>query len=141
MNRSSRILGAAATVLALAGAAACSSSSGSGGAAASTPSAAASSSMSGMPAGGGSAPASAADTITIADFAFSGPLTAAPGAQVTVTNKDSVMHTVTADSAGGFDASVPAGGTVTFTAPTAPGSYAYHCAIHPSMKHGTLIVK
>jgi plastocyanin len=63
----------------------------------------------------------------------------APGAKVTVTNKDSVEHTVTADSAGGFDVDVPAGATVTFTAPTTPGSFAYHCTIHPFM-HGKLVV-
>jgi plastocyanin len=55
-------------------------------------------------------------------------------------NKDSIEHTVTADSAGGFDVSVPSGGTATFTAPNAAGSYAFHCSIHPNM-HGTLVVK
>jgi plastocyanin len=94
-----------------------------------------------MSSGGGSAPAAAANTITIADFTFSGPLTVSAGAQVTVVNKDSVAHTVTADSSGGFDVSVPAGGTATFTAPNAAGSYSFHCSIHPSMKHSTLVVK
>ncbi|HEV2346586.1 MAG TPA: cupredoxin domain-containing protein [Actinocrinis sp.] len=93
-----------------------------------------------MPSENGSAPASAADTITIQSFAFSGPLTVAPGATVTVMNDDSVDHTVTADSAGGFDVTVPAHGTATFTAPKTPGSYAFHCSIHPSMKHSTLTV-
>jgi plastocyanin len=93
-----------------------------------------------MASGSGSAPASAANTITIQSFAFSGPLTVAPGAQITVMNKDSVEHTVTADSSGGFDVSVPSGGSATFTAPNAAGSYAFHCSIHPNM-HGTLVVK
>jgi plastocyanin len=97
--------------------------------------------MSGMTSGNASAPASAAGTITIQGFAFSAPLTVAPGTQITVLNKDGAEHTVTADSAGGFDVTVPAEGTATFTAPNAPGSYAFHCSVHPQMKHGTLVVK
>lgn len=97
--------------------------------------------MSPMPPGSANAPASAVDTITIQSFAFSGPLTVAPGTSITVMNKDAVEHTVTADSAGGFDVSVPAGGTATFTAPSAPGTYAFHCSVHPQMKHGSLVVK
>jgi plastocyanin len=34
---------------------------------------------------------------------------------------------------------VPAGGTATFKAPSAAGSYAFHCTIHPFM-HGKLVV-
>ena len=88
---------------------------------------------------GQSAPPSSADSITIAGFAFSVPSAVAPGATITVANKDSVAHTVTADSGGAFDVTVPAGGTATFKAPAAAGSYAFHCTIHPSM-HGTLVV-
>jgi len=95
-----------------------------------------------MASGGASAPAaSAADTITIQSFAFSGPLTVAAGTSITVMNKDGVEHTVTADSAGGFDVSVPPGGSATFAAPSAPGTYAFHCSVHPQMKHGSLVVK
>lgn len=83
-------------------------------------------------------PASAG-TITIAGFTFTGPLTVPAGATVTVTNSDSAPHTVTGDSPGQFDVRVPAGQTVTFTAPATAGTYKYHCAIHPDM-HGTLIV-
>jgi len=77
--------------------------------------------------------------ITISGFAYSTPPRVAPGAMITVKNQDSVEHTVTADSSGGFSVSVPAGGTATFAAPAAAGSYAFHCTIHPSM-HGTLVV-
>jgi plastocyanin len=87
-----------------------------------------------------SAPANQPATITIASFTFTGPLTVSPGATVTVTNTDATDHTVTADGAGTFDVQAPAGKTVTFTAPTTPGTYPYHCAIHPQM-HGKLIVK
>ena len=83
----------------------------------------------------------AAATITIKDFAYGDPLTVAPGAAVTVTNMDTAAHTVTADEGSAFDAQVKgSGGTATFTAPTKPGSYPYHCTYHPGM-HGTLVVK
>ncbi len=78
--------------------------------------------------------------ISIADMKFSAPLTVTPGATVTVVNSDSVEHTVTADSGNAFNAEVGDNGTATFTAPTQPGTYAYHCTYHPSM-HGQLIVQ
>jgi plastocyanin len=125
------MMGAAVTALALAGAAACSNSS--------SPAASSAGSASAtVPATGGGQSASA-DKITIAGFAFTTPSSVAPGASITVTNQDSVEHTVTADSAGGFSVTVPAGGTATFTAPSAAGSYPFHCSVHPSM-HGTLVV-
>ena len=88
-----------------------------------------------------STPATAAGPkISIADMKFSAPLTVAPGATVTVVNSDSVEHTVTADSGNAFNAEVGDNGTATFTVPTQPGTYAYHCTYHPSM-HGQLIVQ
>jgi plastocyanin len=48
--------------------------------------------------------------------------------------------TASADE-GAFDVDVKSsGGTGTFTAPTRPGVYAYHCAFHPAM-HGALTVQ
>lgn len=115
----------------LVGAAACSSSSGSSGTAKS------SSPSSSAPA----APAPAASaTITITNFTFTGPTTVPAGATVAVTNSDSVDHTVTSDGLNQFDVKAPAGQTVTFKAPGAPGTYPFHCSIHPQM-HGSLIVK
>lgn len=90
--------------------------------------------------GAGPTAGTAAATITIKDFAYGDPLTVAPGAAVTVTNMDAAAHTVTADEGSAFDVQVNGGGTATFTAPTKPGSYAYHCTYHPGM-HGTLVVK
>lgn len=81
-------------------------------------------------------------TLTIASFAYAPtPITASPGQKIAVTNKDSAEHTVTSDTAGQFLADdVAHGKTVTFTAPTTPGTYTFHCEYHKSM-HGTLIVK
>jgi plastocyanin len=81
---------------------------------------------------------SSASTVTIKDFAFTTPASVSAGAKVTVDNKDGTDHTVTSDDGKAFDD--PAGpGTSTFTAPSKPGSYPFHCSIHPSM-HGTLVV-
>jgi len=54
------------------------------------------------------------------------------GTTITWTNKDAIGHTVTSD-AGLFDSGVIAtNGTYQYTFST-PGSYAYHCKIHPGM--------
>jgi plastocyanin len=80
--------------------------------------------------------------IDISGFAYSGTLTVKPGQKVTVTNKDSVAHTLTDKKTHLFDTgNIPAnGGTGTFTAPTKPGSYPFGCTYHPEMA-GTLIVQ
>ena len=77
-------------------------------------------------------------TLTIEEFTFPA-LTVAPGAAVAVANADDVPHTVTADD-GEFDVRVDGGGDGTFTAPDEPGTYAYHCEVHSSMK-GELVVE
>jgi plastocyanin len=78
-------------------------------------------------------------TVTIKDFAFDSPSSVAPGATVTVTNEDAEAHTLTADGAGGFDVKIDPGASETFTAPTKPGSYPFHCDYHSNMR-GTLTV-
>jgi plastocyanin len=71
-------------------------------------------------------------TVSIQQFAFS-PVTAAPGAVVTVQNLDEVGHTVSATD-GSFDSGVVEPATAgSFVAPTTPGVYTFICAIHPSM--------
>jgi plastocyanin len=104
---------------------------------ASTPATSAASSSSGA---GGSGSGQTAK-ITISGFAYSGDLTVTPGEKVTVTDKDSVSHTLTGKT-GNFDTGPigGSGGTGSFTAPTQPGSYALTCSFHPNM-HGTLTVK
>jgi plastocyanin len=77
--------------------------------------------------------------ITIKDFGFTVPSSVSPGTTVRVDNEDSVAHTVTADSGNAFDEQA-APGSSGFTAPSAPGTYPFHCNIHPEM-HGTLVVR
>jgi plastocyanin len=78
--------------------------------------------------------------ITVKDFAYQVPTTVAAGATVMVVNQDRVAHTVTADTnAGLFDVNIDAGGSASFTAPTQPGTYSFHCVYHGNM-HGTLVV-
>ena len=130
--RSRRAVAALLFATALAG---CGSSPSGGSAAGTSTSAAAVSSA--AAASGGS---TSAVTLTIKNFAFQTPASVRPGATVAVRNEDSTDHTVTADSGNAFDAQVPSGGASTFTAPSQPGSYPFHCSIHPFMK-GTLVVK
>lgn len=88
------------------------------------------------------------DTLDIRDFQFSAGLTVGPGATVTVHNADGSVHDVTGndgtgnDGTGkrGFDSGrIPAGGTATFSAPRAAGTYGFTCSIHSYMT-GTLVV-
>ena len=120
---------AVTTLVGLSGLSACSSS---GYQSSSSPSSSAASSPS-----GGSGTSKAA-TITIKNYGFSSPASVASGTKITVTNQDSVAHTVTADSGGTFDVKVDPGKSATFKAP-ASGTYKFHCTYHSSM-NGTLKV-
>jgi plastocyanin len=88
---------------------------------------------------GSSGSGTAATTITIKDFKYTTPASVAPGATISVKNEDSLAHTVTADSGNAFDDQANPGNS-SFTAPSEPGSYPFHCTFHPEM-HGTLVVK
>lgn len=86
-------------------------------------------------------PAGAADevTITAKDFSLTS-VTAKPGEEVYLSNTGAKPHTVTSDD-GAFDTgTVTPGSEGEFDAPTAPGTYEYHCSIHASMT-GTLTVE
>jgi plastocyanin len=66
-------------------------------------------------------------------------LNVATGTTVTWTNTDSVDHTSTSDATGWNSGTVAPGGQFSF-AFQAPGTYRYHCAIHPGMV-GTVVVR
>jgi plastocyanin len=94
-----------------------------------------------MPATTSAAPAApvATDRVAIMGFAF-GPatITVKPGTTVTWTQQDEDQHTVTANDGSFTSSPLITGGTYTHTF-TAPGTYQYHCSIHPFM-HGTVVV-
>lgn len=80
-----------------------------------------------------------ANEVYIQDMAFN-PVTITVDANTTViwTNKDTYPHTVTSDI-GSFDSgTIAANGTYSHKF-TLPGSYAYHCSIHSTMK-ATVVV-
>ena len=78
-------------------------------------------------------------------FAFSpATLTIKAGTTVTWKNTTAVAHTVTSDDGKSFDSGTSnpiaaQSGTFSFTF-TTPGTFAYHCEIHPFMK-ATIIVQ
>jgi len=90
--------------------------------------------------GNSNVPSKATD-VTIKNMAF-GPaqVTVQKGATVKWTNQDSVVHTVTSDD-NKFTSSgnLSNGGSYQFTFNT-PGTYAYHCVLHPNMK-GAVVVQ
>jgi plastocyanin len=77
--------------------------------------------------------------VTIVDFAFEpATLEVSAGATVSWTNSGQVVHTVTADNGAFNSGEMSPGATVTGAFDT-PGTFTYHCSIHPNMT-GTLIV-
>jgi plastocyanin len=78
--------------------------------------------------------------VAIANFSFQpATITVPVGTTVTWTNNDSASHTVTADDGSFKSESLGSGATFSQTFATA-GTFAYHCAIHSTMK-GTVVVK
>jgi len=66
-------------------------------------------------------------------------LTVDAGATVTWTNTDSVTHTSTSDGAGWNSGNIAPGGHFSAMFST-PGTFSYHCTIHPGMI-GTVTVR
>ncbi len=78
--------------------------------------------------------------VDISNFSFQpSSLKVSAGTKVTWTNRDSVQHTVTSDQQGLFDSGPLAPGQKFSFGFDAPGSYKYHCSLHPSMQ-GMIVV-
>jgi amicyanin len=88
-------------------------------------------------------PAGGSNAVMIKNFAFSpATLTVKTGSTVTWTNQDAAPHQVASDPGTpvAFSSdSLANGASYQFTF-TQPGTYTYHCTIHPNMK-GTIIVQ
>jgi YVTN family beta-propeller protein len=85
------------------------------------------------------APQPAAASVSIVNFSFNPKsLAVKAGQTVAFTNNDSVTHTTTSSAWDSRD--IQPGSSYTLTAPSQPGSYAFHCSIHPSIT-GTLVVQ
>lgn len=76
--------------------------------------------------------------LDIRGFQFPDAATVPSGGSITWSNRDAVPHSVTFDDDPCTSGTIAGGGAVTVTY-TVPGSYAFHCRFHPSMK-GTLEV-
>jgi plastocyanin len=79
--------------------------------------------------------------VTISGFAFNpDTITIPKETSVIWTNMDTAPHTIVSDTGSEIDSnSIAKGETYVHTFNT-PGTYTYHCGIHPSMK-GTVIVE
>jgi plastocyanin len=82
------------------------------------------------------------NTVIIKNFAFDpSSLTVKSGPAVKWTNQDGTPHTIVSDTGSmvAFSSdSISSGASYSFTF-TQPGTYTYHCSIHPTMK-GNIIV-
>jgi plastocyanin len=92
----------------------------------------------GQSATSGDATASAAKAVKIANFAYHPtPLTVSAGTTVTFTNRSGVTHTA---SGSAFNTGHIAPGKSASVTLKKPGTYVFHCMIHPFM-HGKIIVR
>ena len=86
--------------------------------------------------------AAGGNTVAIKNFAFDpSSLTVKSGTGVKWTNQDGTSHTIVSDTGSpvAFSSdSLASGASYSFTF-TQPGTYTYHCSVHPTMK-GTIIV-
>lgn len=79
-------------------------------------------------------------SVVIQNFSFvPASMTVQVGTIVTWTNMDSVPHTSTSDTGAWDSGTLNPGASFQHTFNT-PGTYPYHCMIHPSM-HGTIVVR
>jgi plastocyanin len=92
--------------------------------------------------GGAITSVKASDTaVTIKDYSYSpDPVTVVAGSVVTWTNSASQDHTVTSDSGTTLASGRLGAGDSYGNLFDTPGTYAYHCEIHPTQMKGTIIV-
>ncbi len=85
-------------------------------------------------------PSGADTTVNIKSYSFQPATLRVPaGTTVTWSNLDNVQHTVTSDVQGLFNSGVIMPGKQFVYTFVVPGTYSYHCSIHPGMK-GTITV-
>jgi plastocyanin len=79
-------------------------------------------------------------SVSLKNIAFSpGAIRVAAGATVQFTNNDGIAHNVTFTSTTITGATDFAAGTRSVVMPATPGTYAYHCTIHPGMTGSVLV--
>jgi plastocyanin len=84
--------------------------------------------------------ATATATVTIKSFTYSpDPITAKVGDVIGWSNEDSAGHTATLDD-GTCTTDTIANGASGLLVFTAPGTYPYHCNIHPTQMKGTITI-
>ena len=72
-------------------------------------------------------------TVKITNFAFSAAVITVPaGTQVTWVNQDDDAHDIVADAGGFRSTPLDTGDSYAFTF-SHPGTYGYHCGLHPHM--------
>jgi plastocyanin len=78
--------------------------------------------------------------VDISDFKFvPATITVKSGARITIANRDTTTHTVTADN-GSFDTGNIDPGASKAVTLNKGGRFAYHCSIHPFM-HGVIVAR
>lgn len=86
------------------------------------------------------ASASGTKTERIANFEYHPtPLTVGAGTTVVFSNQSNISHTAT-ENGGGFKTGVIKPGTTASITLKRPGTYFFHCSIHPFM-HGKIVVR
>jgi plastocyanin len=83
----------------------------------------------------------ATTNVSLRNLAFSPrAIKVAPGATVQFTNNDGIAHNITFSSAAITGATNFSAGSRAVVMPVTPGTYAYHCTIHPGMA-GSVVVQ